>query len=221
MRHLMPRALSSIAAGVLPLLCHPGLAIAAFTGFEGDLATEAAWRAAAGTVVLESFETYADGTQIPVLPGLGVAFDTLAGGGHPQAYRFGGGTPYGAMHLGNFPNGINSINRWNDIVLRPLPGQSLFALGFWNGDGQRDTLVARAYAADGSLLGQVGSLTGTFAGFVSDRAVARVVFDGQTGDGWNHLDGLQTVTAVPEPPAAWLAALGAAGLWLRWRRRKA
>jgi hypothetical protein len=202
-----------LAAGLLTLLCQPGPALGAFTAFEGELATEAAWQAAAGPGGLESFESYADGVQISALPGLGIAFDTLSGGGHPQAFRHGGGTPYGAMHLGNFPQGINDINRWDDIVLRPQAGLSLFALGYWNGDGQQDTLVARAYAADGSLLGQVGAYTGTFAGFVSDRAVARVVFGGRTGDGWNHLDALQTATAVPELPTAWLVALGAAGLW--------
>ena len=94
-----------------------------------------------------------------------------------------------------------------------LPVVELTALGFWNGDGQRDTLVASVYDAAGNLLGKVAAFKGTFAGFISDTAFARVVFDGNTGDGWNHLNGLQTagqrVTgSVPEPVTAFLLLVG-------------
>ena len=193
-------------------------AIAAFVTFNGDSAAESNWQLAAGNTILENFESYSEGTKISSLPTLGISFDLLAGGGYPQAYSF-GGTPHGPMHLGNFPNGINAINQYDDIVLHVLPGYAINALGFWNGDGQSDTLIATAYDASNNILGSVGSFKGTFAGFVSDVAISRVVFGGNTGDGWNHLDGLQTnASIVPVPAASWLFLSGIIGL-LRYRRR--
>ena len=115
-------------------------ALAAFVTYNGGTAVESDWQTDAGTTVLEDFESYAVGTQISSLPALGVDFDTLAGGGFPVIYNHGGGTPYGPLHLANFPNGINEINRWDDIVLHVIPGVQITALGFWNGDGQSDPL---------------------------------------------------------------------------------
>jgi len=194
-------------------------ALAAFIPYTA----ESTWQAAAGTTALENFETYSNGTQIASLPALGISFDTLAGGGHPQAYLFSAITPHGPMHLGNFPNGINAINRWDDIVLRVLSGYEITALGFWNGDGQADTLVARAYDASNTLLGTVGAFKGRFAGFTSDIAISHVVFDGNTGDGWNHLDGLQTnaTSTVPEPATLALLGAGLAGLGFSRRKKSA
>lgn len=165
-------------------------ASAGFHTYTGDLAEEAFWRAFAGNTFFEDFESYPADTQITSLASLQLTFDELAGGGHPQTYQF-SGTPYGPMQLGNFPNGINEINRWNDIIVRPMNGVPLYSLGFWNGDGQNDTLVAFAYGTSGDLLGSVGAFTGNFGGFISDLPVASVRFEGDTGDGWNHLDGLQ------------------------------
>lgn len=115
------------------------------------------------------------------------------------------------MHLGNFPNGINAINRFNDTIARPTAGFNLHALGFWNGDGQADTLFVFAYGSAGELLGSVGAFKDTFAGFISDVPVAWVRFEGDTGDGWNHLDGLQ-VNAIPEPNALLLMLAGTLAL---------
>ncbi len=209
--------------GYIPTLIGLGLVLAAgsasasFQTFSGGLSEEAAWRSAVGTFALESFESYPDGTAIQSLPALGIRFDELAGGGYPQAYVF-GTTPYGPTHLGNFPNGINWVNQWNDIVVYPLPGATLTALAYWNGDGQADTLVARAYDSSDNLLGTIGAFHDTFAGFISSVPVAKMVFDGITGDGWNHLDGLQTSAvsgqggAVPEPPTVLMLLSGALGL---------
>ena len=66
----------------------------------------------------------------------------------------------------------------------------------------------------------MGAFKSTFKGFVSMVPVAQVVFDGNTGDGWNHLDGLQT-SPVPLPAA--LPMLSAALLcltFIRWRRKQ-
>lgn len=186
--------------------------------------SETLWQAAAAPTALEDFESYAVGAQISTLVGLGIDFDVLEGGGYPAIYQHGSDvTGYGRKQLGNFPNGTNSINRWDDIVLRPSAGYDLYALGFFNGDGQYDTFRAYAYDASDQLLGSIGAYTGNFAGFTSDVPVAYVSFDGNTGDGWNHLDGLQTGVAlsgdVPEPGSFILLSIGCAVLCLRrWGR---
>lgn len=199
-------------------------ASASFVTYSGDATAESDWRVAAGNTLLEDFESYSVGTQISSLPALGIGLDSLAGGGLPNIYSHHECcvTPYGTRHLANFPNGINQINRWDDITLHVLSGYEISALGFWNGDGQRDTLVATVYDASDNILGTVGAFKGTFAGFTSDVAIARVIFDGNTGDGWNHLDGLQTnaVSAVPTPAAVWLLFSGAIIL-LVYRRHTA
>jgi hypothetical protein len=183
---------------------------------------ESSWQAAAGTTVLEDFESYSVGDTFSSLPALGVGFTELSGGGFPNIYRHPADvTPYGRNHLGNFPNGINSINRWADTTMFVLSGYNIKAVGFWNGDGQADTLFASAYDANGVHLGDIGAFKGTFAGFISDVAISRVVFDGNTGDGWNHLDGLQTNATVPIPGAVWLLSSGIASIvGIRLRRKK-
>ena len=199
--------------------------VAGFITYNGGSDAESVWQTAAGFTALDDFESYSVGAQISSLPALGIGFDTLAGGGFPTIYNHHECcvTPYGTRHLANFPNGINEINRWDDITLYVLPEYQVTALGFWNGDGQRDTLVASVYDASDNLLGSVGAYKGTFAGFISDVAIARVVFDGDTGDGWNHLDGLQTNVAarvsIPAPTTLALFFLGIAGLIkpFRWR----
>lgn len=180
-------------------------ATAAFTTFVGGATEEAQWRVAAGTTNLEDFQSFAPGAQINALPQLGVEFDELDGGGFPQINpHFEANTPYGQQHLGNFPNGVNEINRFDDIVMLTESGMVITAFGFYNGDGQLATMVASAYDAQNNLLGSVGAFKGAFAGVLSSVPIARVVFGGQTGDGWNHIDGLQTnavraPTTVSEP----------------------
>ena len=178
-----------------------------------DFSNESSWRTAAGTTFFEDFESYSVGETISELPTLGVGFTELSGGGFPNIYHHPEDvTPYGRNHLGNFPHGINGINRWNDITMIVLPGYTITAVGFWNGDGQSDTLVASAYDINGAYLGEVGAFKGRFAGFISDVPISRVVFDGDTGDGWNHLDGLQTNATVPLPAGIWLLGSGLAGI---------
>jgi hypothetical protein len=194
------------------------IAIAAtFTTYNGGVDAELEWQLASGKAHFDSFESYLTGEQIASLPTLGLEFKTLAGGGLPNIYRHHQCcvTPYGPKHLGNFPNGVNQINRWDNIVVNVLPEYKVTALGFWNGDGQYDTLFATAYDTSNNILGLVGAFRGSFAGFISDVEISRVIFDGNTGDGWNHLDGLQTnalvkPTSIPEAsskPGLFLLAL--------------
>lgn len=185
---------------------------------------EAKWQDAVGTSALEDFETQSPDDQIKSLPALNITFDELEGGGFPQIYVHDSDpTGYGTQHLGNFPNGINTTNQFDDLVIRAGAGFELLGLGFWNGDGQTDPITATVYDAKDQVLGMISAVTGTFAGFTTDMQVSRVVFDGNTGDGWNHIDGLQTATAsaapIPVPAGGALllsGLLGAAAL----KRRK-
>jgi hypothetical protein len=187
-------------------------------------ASEASWQAAAAPTVLETFESYGVGVQIPNLPNLGVAFETLAGGGYPATYLHSENiTPYGTIHLANFLNNSpDAGHQGNNIVLTVMSGYVITAMGYWNGDGQLATLTANVYDASNTLLGSVGAFKGTFAGFISDVPVHHVVFLGNTGDGWNHFDGLQTNASVVPLPAAFPLFASGLGLvaFMDWRRRR-
>lgn len=195
-------------------------ACAAVMTFNGDSTDEADWQAAAGATSLENFESYSAGVQISSLPALGLSFDELAGGGYPVTYLFSEGPPHGPMQLANFPNGIGGSNQFDDIVAHVLPGYEITAFGYWNGDGQSDTLFATAYDESDNVIATIGAFKDQFAGLVADTAIARIVFDGTTGDGWDHMDGLQTnALAVPEPATVWLLVTGCVGLMMYRRAR--
>ena len=198
--------------GLVALTAAPLTATASFTVYRGGLAVEAQWRKDAGMTQLDTFESYAIGAQIAALPALGLQFDRLQGGGFPVIYLHGEDDthPYGQKHLGNFPNGINDINRFDDIIGRVTAGSVITAIGFWNGDGQDDTYVLTVFDIVGKSLGTIGARKGTFAGFISDNPVDHVSWEGHTGDGWDHLDALQTnvhAALVPEPQLLGLTAL--------------
>jgi hypothetical protein len=184
---------------------------------------ESTWQTVAAPTALEDFETYSAGVQISSLPALGIGFDVLDGGGYPVTYNYNNYTGHGTMQLANFPNGINDINKWDDISLYVLPGYEITALGFWNGDGQAATLTAYVYDASDNLIGSVGAYHYNFAGFTSDTPISYVVFDGNTGDGWNHLDGLQTNASftgtVPAPATMLLFGVGLVSLAGATRRK--
>jgi PEP-CTERM motif-containing protein len=215
--------LCGFVIALLALAVYSGPAAAAFVTYIGGVAQEAAWQAAVGSFHLEDFESYAVGTQFPSLPGLGVEFAQLAGGGFPVIYNHSeNDTPYGTHQLGNFPNGINAINQYNDMVMLTQSGKTMTAVGFYNGDGQEDTMVATAYDAYNNVLGSAGAFKGTFAGIISSTPIAKVVFGGHTGDGWNHIDGLQTnATSSPAvPEASSLLMLGAGLVFAMGAKRK-
>ena len=230
----------ALASAIAVLAAAAPASAAFFSTYTGGTADETAWRTAAGSYVLETFNSFVQGTSIPSLPALGVKFDlisptngcTSCPPGYPAIYTHDNNTPSGGTQLSNMPVGgfpnVNYINA--DIMLRVLPGYTITALGYWNGDPQGPMTIT-VYDALDNVLGSVSaaintsssfnSSTLTFAGFVSDVPFDHILFEGNTGDGYNHIDDLQTnavVTAAPEPGAAGLfaAALLLIGLWRAW-----
>lgn len=207
-------------------------ASAAFMTYQGDLTQETSWRAAAGAGAepLETFDGFTAGTMIQTLPALGVGFQEIAPGLYPGVYQHGvDNTPSDPRQLSNMPSGTpNPAYQSADIVLYVLPGFVVTAVGFWNGDPQA-AMTGSVFDASNNLLGTfaaavAGNAT-NFAGFTSDVAVHRIVFEGSVGDGYNHIDDLQTNAAhiaigeVPEPMTLSLLGAGLAGLgWVRRRR---
>lgn len=222
---------------LLAFVTAAGPASAAFITFTGGTAAETAWRTAVGTFQLETFDSYGQGNVISSLPALGVSFDLIPPNssgptpGFPAVYVHSvDNTPSGPQQLSNMPNGgapdANFLNA--DIILRALSGFNITALGFWNGDPNGPMVISVFDAAD-NLLGSVSAPANindgnAFGGFVSDVLFARISFEGTTGDGYNHIDDLQTnasrITAVPEPGTVALISLGLFTIAAR-RRRKA
>lgn len=216
--------------GVATLIMSAGSASAAFITYQGGAGAQTSWQAAAGTVSLETFDGFTAGTMIQTLPGLGVGFEAIAAGLYPGVYQHGvDNTPSEPRQLSNMPSGTpNSAYQFADIVLYVLPGFVVTAVGFWNGDPQA-AMTGSVFDASNTLLGTFSaSAPGTtnFAGFTSDIAVHHIIFEGNVGDGYNHIDDLQTNAArivtnsnVPEPMTLSLLGAGLAGLsWVRRRR---
>lgn len=216
--------------GILSLAAVLGIATssahAALATFEGGVAAETAWRAAAGAYVLESFDGYANDTAITQLAALHLTFDALAAGGQPGIYTHGvDNAPSGPKQIANFPgnSSITAPYQNGDVVARVDAGFDLYAFGFWNGDPQ-GAAVLRIYDRLDVPLGTVtaavntgtdpGGLSASFAGFVSTVPIGRLEFEGGTGDGWNHYDDFQAgfTNPVPVPPALWLLAGAVLGL---------
>lgn len=199
---------------------------AALATFEGGVAAETAWRAAAGAYVLENFDSYANDTPITQLAALHLTFDALAAGGQPGIYTHSvDNAPSGPKQIANFPGNstITPPYQNGDVVATVDAGFDLYAFGFWNGDPQGDA-VLRIYDRLDVLLGTVtaavntgsesAGLSASFAGFVSTEPIGRLEFEGGTGDGWNHYDDFQAgfTNPVPVPPALWLLAGSMLGL---------
>lgn len=193
--------------------------------------SESAFQAAAGGVNLQTFDSFAAGTQLTSLPGLGISFGPLTGGVFPSVEAsssgFGGTnfTPPNVLFNAVQPQ----LPGLGPIVLLPLNSNNrIFAVGYWNTGGDDSTTI-RFFDANNNLLesGTLGTSGLLFLGIVNPTGAARVEIDaGPIGNGFFSIDNLQVrvapaaVTAVPEPvtfAVVGLLALGAAGL----RRRKA
>jgi hypothetical protein len=211
---------------------------AAFLAFEGGIAAQGAWRAAAGSFVIETFESFAINSTVSALPSLGLNFAPLVGGGSPGIYAHAvDDTPFGAKQLANFPGNccITAPYQFGDLVANVAAGVTLLGLGFWNGDPQGSS-VLRVYDRSNGLIGTVtalinantpGGQSSSFAGFLSDVAIGRLEWEGNAGDGWNHYDGLQATfagpgtVATPEPVTLGLFGAGLLGLAAARRRGRA
>ncbi|MBL8765351.1 MAG: hypothetical protein JNM07_13900 [Phycisphaerae bacterium] len=179
------------------------------TIYQGDAATEAAWRSAAagigGTVPLENFESYL-GTPGPcqnrtdpvvALPALGVVLHGVVSGSYPGCYDDVMFAHSGAKQLANFGYDVPCANAV-DYFIAASPGRVIRCAGLWQCDPQGNLTIVAEDASGSPMFTFVALINNqsgnSFGGFVSSLPVARLRVLGAEGDGWNHLDDLQIVT---------------------------
>ncbi len=189
------------AAALAAVLSAAPCALAQFTAFQGNAATETAWRAAVGGVIpLEDFEAYAGvpgpfsgpSDVIQSLPGLHIDLYGEVPGTYPGIYVNHSQAHSGGNQLCNFGAGIA---QFGDFFIVPSAGYTIRALGFWQCDAQGDQTLY-VYDANDNLLGAITGLAvdgsgNSFAAFISDVPVAKIRVEGVLGDGYNHIDDLQ------------------------------
>lgn len=186
-----------IATGILLAFGAAKVLSQTFTTYEGGPAAESAWRAAAGgPQVMETFEGYLNHQLIASIPSLHLNLEVNEPFGYPSTYFDSSQHRTGPMNLGNF-NSATFAGQFADMVIHVDAGYVMTAFAFWNTDPQGNYVVS-AYDSNGNLLGTVSAQTfwtfESFAGFVSSVPVATLVFDGNMGDGWNHIDDVQSRT---------------------------
>lgn len=197
-----------------------GQAGASFVTFSGAVApTRSAFEAAAGgSVPRENFESFAPGSQVGQMPNVPGHFSPEYADGSPAPLpvTIAGSPVTPAIWMANFGNGRPFWSAW---VIRPDAGQSIYAFGQVNAQG--DWVRIEAFDAANVLVGSVDAqpISPYFAGFVSTTPIAKVVVTPLgNSDGANGMDDVSlSVTPVPGPG---VAALLGAGLLAGMRRRR-
>lgn len=222
----MRRLLScSLFAGVMLVA-----ASASATPYTNQAAFNAA-ASAAGTLAMESFDSYATGAQISSLPSLGIKFDPLAGSGlYPVAWPVlscGGGIASAPNALLN--SSVCSIppGGQGDIVFRPIVfPYGVIGVGFYNASTD-DSLVLSFYDGADNLIESLSVPGGppAFIGIVTTTAAAKFTIHPFGGNNLFALDNLQVAIAVrtdvaaPAPAAAGVLIAGLMALATIRQRR--
>lgn len=200
-------------ASLLLLAALPGTVhAAAYTGEDG-------WRESVGQFQVETFDDFANLTQLSDLPSIGVRFGWLSDGANRPTVMdietTGGSAVSGNNVLVNREAPV--LPGLGPIVLLPMAGTFFRAVGYWN-TGTDDSTVLRVFDAAGSLIevSDTGAAGLSFNGILSEVPIARVeIRPGALGNGYITLDNLQ-VSFFPEPASALLLA---GGILLSRRRR--
>jgi len=175
---------------------------------------EAAWRAAVGGVYgFEDFDSKVAGTDVFVLPALGLSLDPLDDGTQPtvQPYAFTGGVVRSGPH--NILNDRDfALPGRGTITVRPILGQDfIFGFGMWNVGGD-DTLKLSFFDASDTLIASViSAVSSGFFGIVDDTGAKYAVMDFVGGNGYAPTDDWQAATRttfVPGPAPVPLPAGG-------------
>ncbi|CAG0980315.1 hypothetical protein PHYC_01731 [Phycisphaerales bacterium] len=206
-----------IRTGALMVCALAGQASASFVTFSGPLGTtRPAFEAAAGgSVPRETFESFANGAIVGDMPNVQAFFSPEYADGSPAPLPvvLNNSPVTSPRWIGNFGNGRPF---WSSWVIRPDAGESIYAFGQVNSQG--DWVRILAYDASNTLIGQVDAspISHCFAGFVSTTPIAKVVVTPLgNADGANGMDDV-SVSIVPAPGAA----VGLLGLALLSRRRR-
>lgn len=203
---------------ILVMCALAGNASASFVTFSGPVGTtRPAFEAAAGgSVPRETFESFANGAQVGDMPNVSAFFAPEYANGSPAPLPvvLSNSPVTSPRWIGNFGNGRPF---WSSWVIRPDAGESIYAFGQVNSQG--DWVRILAYDASNTLVGQVDAqpISHCFAGFVSTTPIAKVVVTPLgNADGANGMDDV-SVSIVPAPGATLGLALGLACV----RRRRA
>jgi hypothetical protein len=174
-------------------------ALAQFCTFSGPLnSTRPVFEQRAGGVVArETFDTLPNGGQVSNMPSVPAFFAPEYADGAPAPLPIAStGSPVTpGIWMINFQNGRPA---WSSWVVRPQAGQSIYAFGQANSQG--DHVRIQAFDAAGAWVGSVDApaLSHAFAGFVSQTPIARVVVTPLgNADGRNGMDDVQISTTIP------------------------
>ncbi len=193
--------------------------LAAFIPYSGPAAsTQAAFLAGVGTPVpVETFESFAVGATVGAMPNVPAFFSPEYANGSPAPLPviFNNSPVTPTRWIGNTQNGRPA---WSPWIIRPTAGQSIYAFGQINSQG--DWVRIQAFDAANILIGTVDAqpLSHCFAGFTSTTPIAKVVITPLGNfDGTNGMDNIH-VSTTPIPAPATLALIAGLGLFPRRRR---
>ncbi len=201
------------------------LALAVESGHAQVFNDLASFQTAAGSVALETFESYPPGTQLDMVPALGIGFsmlNDLSSFPSVQLRNSTGGDVVSGTNV--FLNDIDfALPGLGTIEFEPLDiGDAIYAVGYFNTGGDDTTTLTLYDDSDNILLS--GSSVGSpgFVGLVSSTPGFRVEIAEFTGNGYFTLDDLYVrVDPVPEPSSIGISvALAMLAVGFRCRRNK-
>jgi hypothetical protein len=205
--------------------CLMALVIAsAAPALAASFSDEPTFRAAAGSLGLDTFESYAPGTQVHDSLFLGVTFALLNDAAtYPSAQPVGSTGGYSVSGTMNLLNDLDfELPGRGPIGFGPtVAGTAMYAVGYWNTGGDDGTRLS-LYDINDVLIeaATVGPEDGPhFVGIVTSTPAYRAEISEFGGNGYFLVDDLQvSLHPAPEPASLALLGIGAVPFLLRRRR---
>jgi hypothetical protein len=184
---------------------------------------ETAFQAAAGGVVVETFESYGLLDPVAALSGLNLTFSPLNNGSSPRAYdqSSGGVAQSGTITLMN--NDKLNTPGLGSMEIVADPGTEFLAFGYWNVGGDDVTRLTLFDVNNNLIESAVTSADDpAFIGIIGAVGATRAVIEAVQGNGWFTIDDIQVdaasvPTQVNAPGGLAMLLLGI--LFLRRRTR--
>ncbi|MBT6285327.1 MAG: hypothetical protein HOI96_09125 [Rhodospirillaceae bacterium] len=157
---------------------------------------ETAFQAAAGGVVVETFESYGLLDPVAALSGLHLTFSPLSNGSAPSAYdqSLGGVAQSGMITLMN--NDKLGLPGLGSMEIIADPGTEFLAFGYWNVGGDDTTRLTLFDVNDNLIESAVTSTDDpAFIGIIGAVGATRAVIEAVQGNGWFTIDDIQVDAA--------------------------